>query len=250
MTLARWHGSRSQRLPEAEPSFDPAEQLADLERDGVYGAVLIGRVAVFDTGAPAEVDTAYCQVANDWLAETGPAPRRVDRDSPALQRCRRIGEGTRACGRNGSSAGTASRRYLRPSLLLSEWNRWEAANDLKIPLTMHVGGTRMPPSNRGIHPGQADISWYNLCCGVGETLGWLVYSGVFDRYPDLHVVMTEGYAGWMPFAIQFFDHHWNGSRLHDLGYGQGGDMPRIDAPPSVFLSARRTPPSWGSGCDP
>ena len=68
--------------PEAEPSFDPAEQLADLERDGVYGAVLIGRVAVFDTGAPAEVDTAYCQVANDWLAETsGPY---LDRVAPGI----------------------------------------------------------------------------------------------------------------------------------------------------------------------
>ena len=114
---------------------------------------------------------------------------------------------------------------------MSEWEPlWEAANDLQIPLTMHVGGTRMPPSTRGIHPGQADISWYNLCCGMGETLGWLVYSGVFDRYPDLHAVMTEGYAGWLPFAIQFFDHHWNGSRLHYLGYGQGGDAPKIDAP--------------------
>src|ERR1700722_16981952 len=28
-------------VEEAAPSFDPAEQLADLERDGVYGAVLI-----------------------------------------------------------------------------------------------------------------------------------------------------------------------------------------------------------------
>ena len=224
--------------PEAEPSFDPAEQLADLERDGVYGAVLIGRVAVFDTGAPAEVDTAYCQVANDWLAETwGPY---LDRVAPGIHLpFKDVGASVKELER-------AAGMGLRPALLpdgiydrpyyLSEWEPlWEAANDLQIPLTMHVGGTRMPPSTRGIHPGQADISWYNLCCGMGETLGWLVYSGVFDRYPDLHAVMTEGYAGWLPFAIQFFDHHWNGSRLHDLGYGQGGDAPKIDAPPSVYL---------------
>jgi predicted TIM-barrel fold metal-dependent hydrolase len=224
--------------PEAEPSFDPVEQLADLERDGVYGAVLIGRVAVFDTGAPAEVDTAYCKLANDWLAETwGP---HLDRVAPGIHLpFKDVKESVKELER-------AAAMGLRPALLpdgiydrpyyLGEWEPlWEAANDLKIPLTMHVGGTRMPPSNRGVHPGQADISWYNLCCGMGETLGWLVYSGVFDRYADLHVVMTEGYAGWLPFAIQFFDHHWSESRLHDLGYGQGGDAPRIDAPPSVYL---------------
>src|SRR5580704_14930382 len=31
---------------EANPSFEPAEVLAELERDGVYGAVLISRIAV------------------------------------------------------------------------------------------------------------------------------------------------------------------------------------------------------------
>jgi hypothetical protein len=45
---------------EAVPSFDAAEQLADLERDGVYGAVLNGRISVFDNGTPADVDAAYC----------------------------------------------------------------------------------------------------------------------------------------------------------------------------------------------
>jgi predicted TIM-barrel fold metal-dependent hydrolase len=223
---------------EAQPSFDPAEQLADLERDGVFGAVLIGRISVFDTGAPADVDTAYCQVVNDWLAETW---------SPYLDR---VAPGIHLPFKDVSASvqelERAAAMGLRPALLpdgiydrpyyLDEWEPlWEAANDLKIPLTMHVGGTRSAPSDRGMYPGLADISWYNLCCGMGETLGWLVYSGVFDRYPDLHVVMTEGYAGWLPFAIQFFDHHWSESRLHDLGYGQGGDAPKIDAPPSVYL---------------
>jgi predicted TIM-barrel fold metal-dependent hydrolase len=223
---------------EAQPSFDPAEQLADLERDGVFGAVLIGRISVFDTGAPAEVDVAYCQVVNDWLAETW-SPY-IDWVAPGIHLpFKDVSASVKELER-------AAAMGLRPALLpdgiydrpyyLDEWEPlWEAANDLKIPLTMHVGGTRNPPSDRGMYPGLADISWYNLCCGMGETLGWLVYSGVFDRYPDLHVVMTEGYAGWLPFAIQFFDHHWSDSRLHDLGYGQGGDAPKIDAPPSVYL---------------
>ncbi len=136
---------------------------------------------------------------------------------------------------------------LRPALLpdgifdrpyhLAEWEPlWEAANSLKVPLTMHVGGLRQAPSKFGMNfPGFSDVGWYNMCCGMGETLGWLTYSGVFARYPDLHVVMTEGYAGWLAFAIQFFDHHWNDSRLHDLGWQAGPGAPKIDEPPSVYL---------------
>ena len=29
---------------------------------------------------------------------------------------------------------------------------------------------------------------------MGETLGWMTYSAVFERYPNLHVICTEGYA--------------------------------------------------------
>jgi hypothetical protein len=39
-------------VAEAHPSFDAAEQLADLERDGVYGAVLIGRISDMPTPTP------------------------------------------------------------------------------------------------------------------------------------------------------------------------------------------------------
>jgi predicted TIM-barrel fold metal-dependent hydrolase len=109
---------------------------------------------------------------------------------------------------------------------------------LKVPFTMHVGGTRAAPNpnpQATVYPGIADVSWYSLCCGMGETLGWLTYNGMFDKYPDLHLVMTEGYAGWLGFAMQFFDHHWNDSRLHDLGIGASPAAPKIDAPPSVYL---------------
>ena len=224
--------------PEAVPSFDPAAQLADLERDGVYGAVLIGRISAFKDDTPPEVDTAYCQLVNDWLAETW-RPY-LDRVAPAIYLpFRDVAASVRELKR-------AAAMGLRPALLpdgifdrpyhLAEWEPlWEAANALKIPLTMHVGGLRSAPTPHPVYPGVADIAWYNFCCGMGETLGWLTYSGVFARYPDLHVIMTEGYAAWLAFAIQFFDHHWNDTRLHAMGIGSGPATPKIDAPPSHYL---------------
>jgi predicted TIM-barrel fold metal-dependent hydrolase len=240
-------------LPEARPSFDAAEQIADLERDGVYGAVLIGRFEDFDAGIPPEAETAFCQLINDWQAETwGPY---LDRFAPGI--CvpwRDISASVKEVERSAAMG-------LRPALLpegvffrpyhFPEWEPlWEVCNDLKVPITLHVGGLRTDPAataTMGPHPGQGDTGWYNLCVGMGEVLGWLTYSGVFERYPDLHVVMTEGYAGWLGFAMQFFDHHWiEGpnpgitSRLHELELTASGmEMnqigSRLSAPPSYYL---------------
>jgi predicted TIM-barrel fold metal-dependent hydrolase len=223
----------------AEPSFDPAEQLADLERDGVYGAVLIGRIEVFDHRTPAEVDAAYCRVANDWLADTwGPY---LDRVAPGIHLpYTDVAASVKELER-------AAKLGLRPALLpdaiynqpyhLKAWEPlWEAANDLQIPFTMHVGGLRNPPGRpSAMYPGGGEIGWYNLCCGMGETLGWFVYSGIFERYPNLHVVMTEGYCGWLAFALDFFDHHWTHSRYRTLDLGGEAMRPRNSEPPSVYL---------------
>jgi len=62
-------GAEGNIVSEAHLSLDAAEQLADLERDGVYGAVLIGRIADMPNGIPPDADTAYCKIANDWLAD-------------------------------------------------------------------------------------------------------------------------------------------------------------------------------------
>ena len=160
--------------PEAVPSFDPAAQLADLERDGVYGAVLIGRISAFEDDTPAEVDVAYCQLVNDWLAETW-RPY-LDRVAPAIYLpFRDVAASVRELER-------AAAMGLRPALLpdgifdrpyhLAEWEPlWEAANALKVPLSMHVGGLRSAPTPYPVYPGVADVAWYNFCCGMGETLG-------------------------------------------------------------------------------
>jgi predicted TIM-barrel fold metal-dependent hydrolase len=226
---------------EARASFDPAEVMADLERDGVYGAVLIGRIAVGYSTMPIEADVAYCKVVNDWTAVNwGPYMDRVApgivlpyRDVTAcvaeMERCAPMG--------------------LRPALIpdaigdkpyhLPEWEPlWEAASRLRVPISMHVGGTRLPSAALGsyrVYPGLGFVGWYDQCVGMGETLGWLTFTGVFERYPDLHVIMTEGYAGWLAFAIQFFDHHWSDSRYGTGQHTMGDWAAKLEAPPGFYL---------------
>jgi predicted TIM-barrel fold metal-dependent hydrolase len=225
---------------EAHPSFTPSEVLADLERDGVFGAVLIGRIATMTDTMPIDADIAYCEIVNDWTAENW-APY-LDRVAPGIVLPYRD---VAACVKE---LERCAAKGMRPALLpdgigmkpyhRAEWEPlWEAANALKLPITMHVGGTRQVPNPDApieVYEGMAHVGWYNQCVGMGETLGWLAFAGVFERYPDLHVVMTEGYAGWLAFAIQFWDHHWNDSRFGKIS-AFGEWAPKIEAPPSYYL---------------
>ena len=227
---------------EAMPSFAPSEVLAELERDGVYGAVLISRIATHHQQIPLHVDVAYCQVVNDWNAEHW-APY-TDRVAPGIVLPYR---NVAACV---TELERCAAKGMRPALLPDaygdlpyhrpEWEPlWEAANALKIPITMHVGGTRIPAAAAGHfqhYPAIGFVGWYNQSVGMGETLGWLTFAGVFERYPDLHVIVTEGYAGWLAFAIQFFDHHWSESRFGAMARDMVPGMSvKLDASPGFYM---------------
>jgi predicted TIM-barrel fold metal-dependent hydrolase len=231
----------------AEPSFDPAEQIADYERDGVYGAVLIGQLAVLEVAKPLAADVAYCELVNDWQAETwGPY---LDRVAPGILLPHSdVGASVKELER-------AAAKGLRPALLpdhihdrpyyLPEWEPlWEAAERLSTPITMHVGGLRKSPEEtmrqmqqqlKHPAPGQAFTGWYLQCVEMGETLGHFTFSGVFERHPKLHVVMTEGYAAWLGFAMQFYDHHWTQSRFGGANLARGPWGAKLKEVPSFYL---------------
>ena len=227
--------------PEAAPSFDPAEQLAELERDGVYGAVLIARITVFDMGTPPDVEAAYLPGGQRLAGgDVGAVPRSGrTRNPPPVQGRRCLGEGARARRGHGPAAGVAAGWHLRAPVPPGGVGAAVGGRE-RLEGAVHHARRRHraapnPNPQAAVFPGIADVSWYTLCCGMGETLGWLTYNGMFEKYPDLHLVMTEGYAGWLGFAMQFFDHHWSDSRLHSLGIGASPASPKIDAPPSVYL---------------
>jgi predicted TIM-barrel fold metal-dependent hydrolase len=227
---------------EAEPSFDPAEVLAQLEADGVYGAVFISAFDKVVAGVPREADIAYCTLANDWLADTwGPYLNRV---APGMHLP--ISDIDAAVKELERAAGMGLRPVMLPDGIwdrpyhLPEWEPlWEAANALKIPLSLHASASRFPvvvPPH--LAPGHGIISFYNVGTAMGETLGWFAFSGILQRYPDLHVVCTETYAGWMAFAMTFFDHHWDSrfGKAFRAGYNPMEPKPaELDAPPSYYL---------------
>jgi uncharacterized protein len=105
------------------------------------------------------------------------------------------------------------------------WPIYEVAADLGLPIAAHVGGFS------GTHMGNGWPTYF-----VEQHSGYtqpyaaqivsLVYSGVFDRFPKLKVVLEEGGIGWMPSLMFRLDRTWESLREH---------APHLDRPPSEVI---------------
>jgi predicted TIM-barrel fold metal-dependent hydrolase len=111
---------------------------------------------------------------------------------------------------------------------------WAAAADEGMPVCIHINlisrrtrqkqrqaaakasaatGTK---GERGIYGGKAAKANAKAVAGLGgvfstvpSTIGQLIFTGVFDRFPELHVSMIETGVGWIPhFLEQIDDRYW------------------------------------------
>jgi uncharacterized protein len=106
------------------------------------------------------------------------------------------------------------------------WPVWEAAERAGLPVAIHLGGmTGFAPTTVGWP--STYIEWY-----VGQQASFeaqvasLVCEGVFQRFPDLKVVLCEAGMRWMPAFM------W---RLSKLWKGQRRDVPWVDRLPSEII---------------
>ena len=99
---------------------------------------------------------------------------------------------------------------------------WAKAQELDVLIVMHpenVAGSELMGSY-GLR----------LVCGNPAdstlSLGFLIYSGVFDRFPDLKLCSFHG-GGFFPYHLGRFD--------HEFATGKGSRAPRCSSQPSAYL---------------
>ena len=125
---------------------------------------------------------------------------------------------------------------------------WAAAADEGIPVCIHINlvSRRARQSQRkaaeaaaakgkggGIYGGKAAKANAKAVAGLGSvfstvpsTIGQLIFTGTFERFPDLHVAMIETGVGWIPhFLEQIDDRYWRNRSW--------GNIP-IKEPPSYY----------------
>jgi len=194
---------------EAHPGgWDPEARLDAQATDGVAAELLYTTLGMRLYRMPdGELQRRCFAVFNDWLAEyCSHAPRRlfgiaaiplwdVAAGVAELERCARLGL------RGGMIWGQppADRPYT--SELYDPL--WAAAQDLGMPLSLHVV-TGMGEESR-VDFGDAPLRYMFLIHEIQRSLASFVLGGVLERFPHLQIVAAESDTGWLPHFMQRLD---------------------------------------------
>jgi predicted TIM-barrel fold metal-dependent hydrolase len=221
----------------ARPSgWDPVERIKDQDVDGVCSEVLYTSLGMpLFALQDAELQHHCFKVYNEWLAEfCSHNPKRligialialndIGQAVTELERCARSGlRGAMIWGFAPEGRPYSSREY-EPF--------WAAAQDLGLPVSLHVITAGGSSPSLGAHkyisqsekdtPGIGTIGGYMfMTADVQQSLLVIVMSGVLERFPRLKLVSAENDTGWLPHFMYRLDHAYHKygklSGIHDL----------------------------------
>jgi predicted TIM-barrel fold metal-dependent hydrolase len=194
----------------ARPSgWDPAERLKDMDLDGVSAEVMYGTLGMrLFRMTDADLQLEFFRVYNDWLAEfCRYDPIRlhglglislwdVDAGVRELERCAELGlKGAMIWGYP-----PPDRPYYQPRYD----SLWAAAQDLQLPLSLHIV-TGMGDESR-VDFTAAAVRYMHLIHEIQRSISQIVLGGVLERFPTLQIVGAECEIGWLPHWMQRMDH--------------------------------------------
>lgn len=206
----------SNTLDEPRPGgWDPNARVKEMARDGVSAEVVYPTLGLRLYGMEdAALQQACFRAYNDWLIEyCQAAPGRlfgialistydISHAVSELERCR-----------NAGLRGAMVWQVPHPDLPFTSdhYDRfWAAAQDLEMPVSLHILTGFDYSTNLG---GLQGLDHYrgavNLkLAGIMNSVFDLVFTGVLDRFPRLKLVIVESEIGWLPFAFQQWDYYF------------------------------------------
>ncbi len=187
-------------------AYDSERRLREQDADGVVAEVIFPQGPLpFDAGLMTyqyEQDPKYwlagCRAHNRWLAEfCAEAPGRragvglltVDDIDTTVKEVHWLRDHGVFGGilLPGGTGGNPPYHHPRYESL------WAACAELEMPIHTHSGWT----PNFGNHPGSLGIWLHEITWWAHRPLWFLIWSGVFERYPSLRMVFTEQRADWV-----------------------------------------------------
>ena len=229
--------TREARMEEVRPGgYIPEEHIKDMDIDGIDVSIIYPTVGLVIYSMPdSELLTFNCRIYNDWLGEfCGAFPKRlkgiamlnlddVQVGVKELERCAKKG----FAGAMISVYPPEKRPYDQP-----EYEPlWAAAQDLEMPLSLHVGTNRPGPDQEYLILTRSPAAMANLEHWVRMSLANIIFGGVFERYPKLQVGSVEHELSWAPNFLERIDYNYT-QRVTELF---GEDRFKSDALPSDFF---------------
>jgi predicted TIM-barrel fold metal-dependent hydrolase len=210
--------------------YEPAARIEAMDIDGVAGEVLyptLGR-RIYACGDPALRRVAM-EAYNEWLAEfcTATNGRAIGVGLVALD------DPTTAEDQLGRLLDLGLRGAMLPTRPDMPYNDpgyeplWAAAAAAAVPLSLHAGsGGASLVQHRG--PGAGGINYIQISLDMQFCCQSMIWSGVFERHPELFVIFVEIGIGWIAPLITRMDDVWEQHR--------GWMKPVLGMAPSEYFS--------------
>jgi len=201
-------GPAQQKMREATRppgAFDPRKRLADLDQEGIWGEVTYPSLGLWygEINDPA-LASASATALNDWVWETGAgaSPRLVVTATLPLQS---IEDSARELERVAEMGYRVVFLPSKPPEQTGNYNLdvwepiWDIAERANMVLGVHIGSDAGESPVKFKGPGGAIINYVETTYGGQRSTVQMVASGVFERHPDLRLLISEGGATWVPF---------------------------------------------------
>ncbi len=193
--------------------YIPDERVKDMDADGIDTGFLYpsSAAAFFRSVKDSNFLTALFRAYNDWLADfckTHPNRLKgiamvnvddVEEGIMEMQRCAGLG----FVGSMITVYPPQGRSYMNP-----EYDPlWAAAQDLAMPLSLHIGTNRPGPDEESPITGSLS-DFTNIDHWVRMSLSDIIFAGVFRRYPKLQVGSIEMELSWVPHFLDRMDYNY------------------------------------------
>jgi predicted TIM-barrel fold metal-dependent hydrolase len=194
--------------------YDPTARLADMDQAGILASLCFPTLPrfcgqLFMEASDREFGFECLQHYNDWIVEEwcGAAPGRYiplmlipmwDPKLAAGEMERMHAKGVNAFAFSENPAPLGLPTIHDPA---GYWDPvMSTANELGMVASMHVGSSSTMPKISPDAPFLANLA-YGAVRTSGAMLAWL-FSGMFQRYPNLKIALSEGEVGWMPYFLE------------------------------------------------
>lgn len=211
--------------------FDPAPRLEDQDQDGVDAEILyptprISNSLFWNRDDP-EFHLDCIRAYNDWLSEfCSYAPERLWGVAmiPNAGVDDAVAEFERASdlpGMRGAMLGQYP--HGGDQIDAVDDALWAAAAERKVPLSIHVGFATQAQGDKKRSKMTGDMRFFDIPVRASQ----FVSTGVFDRFPDLRLVMVEVDSGWIPYLREQMDDRFL--------RGSAADRAKLERTPSQYF---------------